>query len=197
MHADMKKTLVEPTSFTCSAAFDETCTNEILYTTVGKPMVRLAANGGHATLITLGQTGSGKSHTITGIEEHVASDIFKMIYPSSQQVKIQFIALLGDKKCQDLIGDGRVEIVDNEDGSVQLINAKSVSVDSPEELHKAILSGKHRRASMATNTDASSSRSHTICQITIEHKRNVSFCVLVLLDANIRHTILMFSRISY
>jgi kinesin family protein 2/24 len=172
IYADMRKLLVKPTAFPCSAAFDETCTNDMLYMAVGKPMVKLAANGGLATILTFGQTGSGKTHTITGIEERVARDLFRMVSLQSQQVTIQFIELEG-KHGNDLLGERNVKILEQHDGSVELLKALSMEVRSAEELHETILLGKRKRATEATERNGASSRSHAVCQITIAHKKNV------------------------
>ena len=169
MHAHMRKMLVKPIAFPCSAAFDETCTNDMLYTHVGKPLVRLAATGGLATLLTYGQTGSGKTHTITGMEERVCKDLFRMT-TKLMQVTVQFIELAG-KQCRDLLGNGNVQIVDQEDGSVLLLNSVSEKVYSPEELYNTILRGKLKRATESTEKNDASSRSHAVCKISI--KKNV------------------------
>lgn len=174
MHADMQQKLVKPTVFSCSAAFDETCTNDMLYNHVGKPLVRLAANGGLATLLTFGQTGSGKTHTITGMEERVCQDLFKMA-SKFVQVEVQFVELAGNKQVKDLLGTGGdVKLVDQADGSILLFNATSEKARSPEELHNAILRGKQRRATAFTDKNDASSRSHSVLQITITSTKNVS-----------------------
>lgn len=176
MDAKMQKLLAKPTAFPCSAAFDETYTNDMLYMHVGKPMVKVAAYGGMATIVTYGQTGSGKTHTITGMEERVAKDLFRMISLSSQQVTVQFIELEG-KQCNDLFGEGNVKIVEHESGSVEVHNALSMEVRSPNELHEMILLGKRKRATEATDKNGASSRSHAVCQITITHKKNVRISI--------------------
>ena len=148
----------------------------MLYMNVGKPMVKLAANCGLATILTYGQTGSGKTHTITGIEERVAQDLFRMISLSSQQVTIQFIELEG-KQCNDLFGEGNVKIVEHEGGSVEVLNALSMEVRSPNELYEMIRLGKRKRCTEATDKNGASSRSHAVCQITIAHKKNVRISI--------------------
>lgn len=172
MHSDMRRMLVKPVAFPCSAAFDDWYSNDELYTHVGKPLVRLAANGGLATMLTYGQTGSGKTHTITGMEERVCKDIFRMIN-KSVQAKVQFVELAG-KQVKDLLGDGDVKLVDQENGSVLLLNATSVNAQSSEELYGAILQGKRKRATESTNKNDASSRSHAVCQIIVTSTNNVS-----------------------
>ena len=123
-----------------------------------------------------GQTGSGKTHTLAGMEERFAKHLFRMISDSAQ-VKVQFIELVG-KGCKDLLGSGDVKLVDRADGSVQLLNALSVDVNSPEELFASILHGKRQRATQATAKNSASSRSHAVCQITViqEHENVSDLC---------------------
>lgn len=181
MHADMKKKLVKPVAFPCNGAFDEWYSNDEIYTHVGKPLVQMAATGGLATMLTYGQTGSGKTYTITGMEERVCKDIFQMI-ATSVQVKVQFVELAG-KRCNDLLGGGDVKLVDQENGSVLLLNSTSVKTQSPEELYGAILQGKRNRATASTDKNDVSSRSHAICQITMTDVSIQTFRgVLTLID---------------
>ena len=181
MHADMTKMLVKPVAFPCNGAFDEWYSNDEIYAHIGKPLVQMAANGGLATMLTYGQTGSGKTYTITGMEERVCKDIFQMI-ASNVQVKVQFVELAG-KQCNDLLGGGGdVKLVDQENGSVLLLNSTSVKAQSPEELYGAILQGKRNRATASTDKNDASSRSHAVCQITMTSLTNVRYSDLTFLE---------------
>lgn len=72
-------------------AFDEFCTNEIVYKFTAKPLVKTVFEGGMATCFAYGQTGSGKTHTMggdfngktqdckKGIYAMVAKDVFKYL----------------------------------------------------------------------------------------------------------------------
>ena len=138
------------------------------------------ANQGIATILMYGQTGCGKSHTMSGIETRMSHGLFRVIDSSNTgkrqvdrpHVTLQFVELCGSKECRDLLvkESREVKLLDSEDGSVQLLNAVSLEVTSPEELLGQILLAKGRRATEATDKNGVSSRSHVVCQIQIKGK---------------------------
>ena len=75
------------------------------------------------------------------------------------------------------LAKGNVKIVEHESGSVEVHNALSMEVRSPNELHEMILLGKRKRATEATDKNGASGRSHAVCQITIAHKKNVRISI--------------------
>jgi kinesin family protein 2/24 len=184
MHADMKRMYMKPTSYPVTAAFDEHCRDDDVYRHIAKPLVIDAANDGVATILMYGQTGCGKSHTMSGIETRASQGLFQAIdsrFASKLQsdrptVTIQFVELCGSKVCNDLLvkNSGEVKLVDAEDGSVHLLNATSIEVKSSEELLGQIMLAKGRRATEATDMNGVSSRSHAVCQIEIKCKQQGS-----------------------
>jgi kinesin family protein 2/24 len=181
MHADMKRMYMKPTSYPVTAAFDEHCRDDDVYRHIAKPLVINSANDGVATILMYGQTGCGKSHTMSGIETRASQGLFQAIdfrfagKPHSDRptVTIQFVELCGSKVCNDLLvkNSCEVKLVDAEDGSVHLLNATSIEVQSSEELFGQIMLAKGRRATEATDMNGVSSRSHAVCQIEIKCKQ--------------------------
>lgn len=181
MHADMKQMLMKPIRYPVTAAFDEHACDDDIYRHIAEPLVMNAADQGISTILMYGQTGCGKSHTMSGIETRTSHGLFKAIesmYMGKHQVDrpkitIQFVELCGSKECRDLLvkNSGEVKLLDSEDGSVQLLNAESLEVVSPEELLGQILLAKGRRATEATDKNGVSSRSHAVCQIQIKGKQ--------------------------
>ncbi|KAL3822227.1 hypothetical protein ACHAXA_000667 [Cyclostephanos tholiformis] len=181
MHADMKRMYMKPTSYPVTAAFDEHCCDDDIYRHIAEPLVIDAANDGVATILMYGQTGCGKSHTMSGIETRASQGLFQAIdfkfacKPQNDRpmITIQFVELCGSKVCNDLLvkNSGEVKLVDAEDGSVHLLNATSIEVKSPEELLGQIMLAKGRRATEATDMNGVSSRSHAVCQIEIKCKQ--------------------------
>ena len=181
MHADMKRMYMKPTSYPVTAAFDEHCCDDDVYRHIAEPLVMEAANDGVATILMYGQTGCGKSHTMSGIEARASHGLFQAIdfkFARKHQgdrpvVTIRFIELCGSKVCNDLLvkKSGEVKLVDAEDGSVHLLNATTIEVTSPEELLGQIMLAKGRRATEATDMNGVSSRSHAVCQIEIKGKQ--------------------------
>jgi len=189
MHADMQRMLVKPTRYPVTAAFDEHCGDDDVYRHIAEPLVRNAVNEGVATILMYGQTGCGKSYTMSGIETRTAHGLFQAIdsnisnRPKDKRpvVTIQFVELCGSKEIRDLLvkKSAEVKLADDEDGSVRLLNAASHEVKTPEDLLERIMLAKGRRATEATEKNGVSSRSHAVCQIQI---KGSSRGVLTLID---------------
>ena len=67
-------------SFVFDHAFHESTTTSEVYQHVALPLVDYCVNGnGRSTIIANGQTGSGKSYTIQGVQELLAEDLFLLL----------------------------------------------------------------------------------------------------------------------
>lgn len=183
MHPDMKTKLVKPLFFPAQAAFDEHCSTDDIYRNIAEPLVNnVVFDGIVGTILLFGQTGAGKSHTMSGIEERATKGIFQAIASLREgdddttthdggQVSLQFVELSGSKEIKDLLCAKSKEVVkllDGEDGICRLLNVKSIDITSPEHLLQKIAEGKSRRATEETDKNGVSSRSHAICQIRIK-----------------------------
>lgn len=99
MHPDMQKMLMKLIRFPATAAFDEHCSDDAIYKHIAEPLVNNAAQGGTASILMFGQTGAGKSHTMSQIENRLAEGLFQML-DSSAGVTVQFVELCGSKECK-------------------------------------------------------------------------------------------------
>jgi hypothetical protein len=74
---------------------------------------------------------------------------------------------------QDLLSPSLsdVKIRDNDNGSVQLSNATSLDISTPDDLINAIQLAKSQRATEMTDKNGQSSRSHAVCQLQIKVTR--------------------------
>jgi hypothetical protein len=63
---------------TVDLAFGENDTSDVVYDKVARDLIPLTLGGGVGTLFAYGQTSSGKTYTLVGIQELVARDIFSM-----------------------------------------------------------------------------------------------------------------------
>ncbi|KAL7436461.1 hypothetical protein ACHAXM_005372 [Skeletonema potamos] len=200
MHPDMKTKLVKPLLFHAQAAFDEHCSNDEIYRNIAEPLVNSTVKEGIiATILLYGQTGCGKSYTMSGIEERTANGIFQAIdslraskdYGSDnsttddagQAVTLQFVELSGNGIRDLLVAKSTemVKLLDDEDGICRLLNATSIDITSPEHLLEKVAEGKSRRATEATDKNGVSSRSHSILQVRIKGKGSGEG-VLMLID---------------
>ncbi|GIQ85339.1 kinesin-like protein [Kipferlia bialata] len=182
---DRKPKIVD-TTFQFDHAFGSDCPNTHVYEQVGKPLVSLALRGGVSTVFAYGQTGSGKTYTISSIVDQAAQDLFSLRpeVPQSYEgrrakdpslpedpisLSLQYFEIVGDE-CQDLMAPGeKVLIREDRFKAVQVTNAKSVPISSPEEfVAMCVQAAGHRRTDATYRNDASS-RSHSVCIVTVHN----------------------------
>jgi kinesin family protein 2/24 len=193
LQADMKTAVIVPFTYRCAAALGEATTNPEVYGRVLKPHVLAAGSAGTGTspppslmLFTFGMTGSGKSHTMAGLERELVDDV---PYP----VAVQFLEVSG-KVCRDLLAPegvfatatsgadravaagsgGRSPIREKspirilDQGDLSVMGATWVVTDTPDELLQLLASAKSRRATHATDRNHESSRSHALVTLRLE-----------------------------
>lgn len=171
MHADMKRMLLTHIRFPCDRAFTATATNEEVYEEAAAHFVRTASEGGIATMFMYGQTGSGKTYTMGSIIETATKHLFELMgHREDPRVRLSFFELAG-KRCSDLLGGSNGDPIllrEGKDGSVQVVGGVRPEVSSAHELLKFIKIGYSRRATDATDVNATSSRSHAVCQMKLK-----------------------------
>lgn len=72
-------------------AFDDTCSNELVYKYTAKPLVKTIFEGGMATCFAYGQTGSGKTHTMGGQFNGKTQDCKNGIYALATKDVFNFL----------------------------------------------------------------------------------------------------------
>ena len=173
MLADMKRMQIRPVMYPCSYVFGDECNDDTVFVQAVKPLIySVINNGGNAAVLMFGQTGSGKSHTMSGIEERTANEIFELVRSTSKHiinVKIQFIEICG-KNCKDLLSSDSKEVKffdgdSNSGDAVCIMHATSIDVENSTEFLNVIKTGKNQRAVARTDKNATSSRSHALCRI--------------------------------
>jgi kinesin family member 2/24 len=177
LQANMKTCVITPITYRCSVALDETSTNPQVYRAVLKPLVTAATQPSSsssrppsALLLHFGQTGSGKSFTMAGLERELVHDL---MYP----VSVQVLEVSG-KACRDLLeaygGDAASENASKSavrilnSGHVSVVGATWVSVGDPDELLLLLAVAKSLRATQATDRNHESSRSHALVTLRLE-----------------------------
>ena len=164
------KTL-ENTSFHFDHAFDELATNEEVYENTCLPLVEWAVlHDGRSTCFAYGQTGSGKTHTMEGLHQCAARDVFACVRERKQsgiRVKCSFFELYGGQ-CLDLLNDRRVCAVrEDGKGEVKIDGLGESEVADEAQLLDVLALGAAMRTTRCTEMNADSSRSHAIFQITL------------------------------
>ncbi|PBK95319.1 P-loop containing nucleoside triphosphate hydrolase protein [Armillaria gallica] len=175
-------------------AFGPDTTNEEVYqrTVVANDLLHLGLSGGVGCILAYGQTSSGKTYTMEGIESRIARDLFdaarvvgnRLSYGQNEadffEFSVTFLELQG-KHATDLVEPNdkvdasgnvvRKDVAIHEDkaGNVKprLI---STIVRTSTELEELITSSLSHRRTCATLRNAASSRSHAVLTIHIKNK---------------------------
>jgi len=162
------------TQFPFDGVFDAEASNEDVYCDVGRPLLENALHGNLSTLFVFGQTGSGKTYTMRAIERMVVEELFARLGTGGEEVSLTYFELAG-RKALDLLTDQKAEIRlrEEEDGCFRPHDCEEAVAANAEDMLRIMGEAAARRATDATTVNASSSRSHSVCRITISHTRQV------------------------
>ncbi|XP_055371562.1 kinesin-like protein Klp10A isoform X2 [Condylostylus longicornis] len=180
---DLTKFL-ENHKFRFDYAFDDTCSNEIVYKYTAKPLVRTIFEGGMATCFAYGQTGSGKTHTMggefngkiqdckNGIYAMAAKDVFAYLNSSRYNhlnlvVSASFFEIYSGKVFDLLSDKQKLRVLEDGKQQVQVVGLTEKVVENVEEVLKLIQHGNTARTSGQTSANQNSSRSHAVFQIVL------------------------------
>ncbi|XP_014213512.1 kinesin-like protein Klp10A [Copidosoma floridanum] len=163
-------------------AFDESCTNEVIYKYTAKPLVATIFDGGMATCFAYGQTGSGKTHTMggdfngkiqdckKGIYAMVAKDVFKCLKMNKYRllnliISASFFEIYSGKVFDLLADKEKLRVLEDGKQQVQIVGLTEKVVEDCDEVLKLIQHGNNVRTSGQTSANSNSSRSHAVFQI--------------------------------
>ncbi|CAB3241203.1 unnamed protein product [Arctia plantaginis] len=180
---DLTKYL-ENQKFRFDYAFDDTCTNEVVYKYTAKPLVQTIFEGGMATCFAYGQTGSGKTHTMGGDFQGKTQDCKKGIYamaardvfaylkspkykPLNLIVSASFFEIYSGKVFDLLADKAKLRVLEDGKQQVQIVGLTEKVVDNVDEVLKLIQHGNAARTSGQTSANSNSSRSHAVFQIIV------------------------------
>ncbi|KAL7890758.1 hypothetical protein AOLI_G00002340 [Acnodon oligacanthus] len=159
-------------------------TQEQVYESCAKDIVRDVLSGYNGTIFTYGQTSSGKTHTmegklhdpqLMGIIPRIAHDIFDHIYSIEENlefhIKVSYFEIYLEK-IRDLLDVSKTNLAVHEDKNrVPYVKGCTERfVSSPEEMMDVIEEGKSNRHVAVTNMNEHSSRSHSIFLINIKQE---------------------------
>ena len=160
-------------------------TQEIYDYTVGQ-MVDFVLNKGIVTCFAYGQTGSGKTFTMKGIQNLVINNLFEESANMSKNIEfyISFFEIYGGRLYDLLNNKNKLQVLDDQNGKTQIYGLQEILAESPDEMKMIIDKGNSVRTTHNTVTNATSSRSHAICNIVIKEKgkNNKQYGKLSLVD---------------
>uniref|UniRef100_A0A8C1SRL9 Kinesin-like protein n=1 Tax=Cyprinus carpio TaxID=7962 RepID=A0A8C1SRL9_CYPCA len=164
--------------------FPPNTTQEQVYDTCAKQIVKDVLDGYNGTIFAYGQTSSGKTHTmegqlhnsqLKGIIPRIAQDIFDHIYSMDENlefhIKVSYFEIYLDK-IRDLLDVSKTNLAVHEDKNrVPFVKGCTERfVSSPEDVMDVIDEGKSNRHVAVTNMNEHSSRSHSIFLINIKQE---------------------------
>nr|XP_023020702.1 kinesin-like protein Klp10A [Leptinotarsa decemlineata] len=172
-------------------AFDETCSNEMVYRYTAQPLIKTIFEGGFATCFAYGQTGSGKTHTMggdfqgktqdcqKGIYAMAAADVFRLTNSAKYRnmnlvVSSSFFEIYSGKVFDLLNNKAKLRILEDGKQQVQVVGLTERVVSNTDEVLKLIQKGNQARTSGQTFANSNSSRSHAVFQIYLRSDNNMS-----------------------
>ncbi|XP_048048599.1 kinesin family member 5Aa isoform X1 [Megalobrama amblycephala] len=171
-------------SYAFDRVFPTNTTQEQVYNTCAKQIVKDVLGGYNGTIFAYGQTSSGKTHTMEGnlhdpqqmgIIPRIAEDIFNHIFSMDENlefhIKVSYFEIYMEK-IRDLLDVTKTNLAVHEDKNrVPYVKGCTERfVSSPEEVMDVIDEGKSNRHVAVTNMNEHSSRSHSIFLINIKQE---------------------------
>ncbi|XP_044072604.1 kinesin heavy chain isoform X1 [Siniperca chuatsi] len=171
-------------SYVFDQVFPTNTTQEQVYNTCAKQIVKDVLAGYNGTIFAYGQTSSGKTHTMEGnlhdpqgmgIIPRISEDIFEHIFAMDENlefhIKVSYFEIYMDK-IRDLLDVTKTNLSVHEDKHrVPYVKGCTERfVTSPEEVMDVIDEGKANRHVAVTNMNEHSSRSHSIFLINIKQE---------------------------
>uniref|UniRef100_A0AAX7VCI5 Kinesin motor domain-containing protein n=1 Tax=Astatotilapia calliptera TaxID=8154 RepID=A0AAX7VCI5_ASTCA len=184
-------TLGHDRHFLCDFVFEETCSQEEIYSASVQPLIDAFFQGFNATVFAYGQTGSGKTYTIgeanicsfsdeeQGIIPRAVADIFKLLDENDLtdfSVRVSYLEIYKED-FKDLleVETASKDIHIREDkGNIVLCGVKECEVEGLDEVLSLLESGNTARHTGATQMNPNSSRSHTIFTVYMDQRRGSS-----------------------
>eukprot|EP00747_Dinoflagellata_sp_TGD_P195694 gnl/TRDRNA2_/TRDRNA2_64763_c0_seq1.p1 gnl/TRDRNA2_/TRDRNA2_64763_c0~~gnl/TRDRNA2_/TRDRNA2_64763_c0_seq1.p1 ORF type:complete len:789 (-),score=206.40 gnl/TRDRNA2_/TRDRNA2_64763_c0_seq1:292-2658(-) len=168
--------------FTFDGVYPPNSLQSKLYDETGYAIVESVMDGYNGTIFAYGQTGTGKTFTMVGVEgdenlrgliprsfEH----IFRNITTSPDKrflVRASFLEIYNEE-IRDLLSKNpktRLELKDHPDSGVFVKDLTTFIVKGVEQMKQVMETGQSNRSVASTNMNSESSRSHSIFTITIE-----------------------------
>lgn len=166
-----------PKQFTFDLAYDETSTQLGIFEDTAKLIVSNVLEGYNGTVFAYGQTGTGKTHTMSGLEHdenergvmpRAFEEIFKNIEMDSNEtqflVRASYLEIYNEE-VRDLLSKNpknRLELHEKPDSGVYVKDLSYFAAKSAIEVRDIMRIGNKNRSVGETAMNAHSSRSHSL-----------------------------------
>ncbi|XP_015610589.1 kinesin-like protein KIF3A isoform X1 [Cephus cinctus] len=172
-----------PKVFSFDAVFDTDSTQVDIYNETARPIVDKVLQGYNGTILAYGQTGTGKTYTMSGAKTspqlrgiipntfaHIFGHIAKADENQKFLVRATYLEIYNEE-VRDLLGkdqNTRLEVKERPDIGVFVKDLSGYVVNNADDLDRIMTLGNKNRVVGATAMNVSSSRSHAIFTITVE-----------------------------
>ena len=173
----------DPKQFTFDLVYGADAEQANIYAETASPIIANVLEGYNGTIFAYGQTGTGKTHTMTvviadeeqrGIMPRSFDGIFSSIESDSDQtqflVRASYLEIYNEE-VRDLLSKNpknRLELHEKVDSGVYVKDLSYFAAKSSEEVRKIMYIGSKNRSVGSTNMNKHSSRSHSLFTITVE-----------------------------
>lgn len=160
--------------------FDKTATQQEVYERTTGFLLEGVINGFNATVFAYGATGAGKTYTMLGDNDSpglmltTILELFRTMHASaferSYKARVSYLEIYNEN-IRDLISGSSeyLEIWEDPVKGVTVSGLTEIQADRAEEVVEMIRVGNKRRTCEPTKANETSSRSHAVLQISIEH----------------------------
>jgi len=169
--------------FRFDGVFGEASGNQEVYEAVGLPVVRSALCGFNGTLLAYGQTGTGKTHTLTcadGLLPRIVASLFQHIAHNPRfdfVVRMDYVQIY-QEKIYDLLSDAQTQLSVREEPGVGLRvhGSQNLTIKDASDFFTALDEGRRRLKFASTKMNRHSSRSHAVCILELERTPAAEAC---------------------
>ncbi|XP_069726553.1 kinesin-like protein KIF19 [Phaenicophaeus curvirostris] len=168
-------------TFVFDMVFDHRATQEEVYTSTTKSLIEGIISGYNATIFAYGPTGAGKTYTMLGTDSEsgiyirALDDLFKALEATSEEVdytvSMSYLEIYNEV-IRDLLNpsSGFLDLREDSRGNIQIAGITEVSATNAQEIMQLLTKGNKQRTQEPTAANKTSSRSHTVLQVTVTQK---------------------------
>lgn len=176
---------VPPKTFAFDAVYDPSSHQQQIYDETAFPLVESVLEGYNGTIFAYGQTGCGKTFTMSGDEEHpgVIPNAFRHIFGaiSDTQTTRMFLVYCSyveiyNEEIRDLLvydPAHKLELKENADSGVYIKGVSKQPVSTVHDINRLMDAGASHRITEKTAMNNHSSRSHSIFTVYVEMSEEV------------------------
>lgn len=175
----------EVETFTFDRVFSPTSSQELVFETIGQPVIDDVLTGYNGTVFAYGQTGSGKTFSMMGLDVYdvdmrgiiprAASQIFEAVAQQDGDLEFTLSCSMLEiykETLRDLLSPepNELKIKENPRRGIFIQGLTEVCVVSEEELLEVISLGEQMRTVASTRLNKVSSRSHQLFMLDVKQK---------------------------